>query len=116
MTEKPSVNGTIDLTIDAKKAIAGKYTVMQRISTLEKNGLTVSLLNPQIIFVDVPEHKAQLQNFTTGENDQTSNSSLVVLRDLAKYASVGVALALIGYLIYRKINQSRLKRNNQNRV
>ena len=111
MTETSSFNGTIDLTIDAKDAIRGKYTVMPRISTLEKDGLTVSLLNPQTVFVDVPAHKAQLQNFATGENDQTSNSSLVVLRDLAKYASVGVAFTL-----KLTLNQSRLKRNNQKRV
>ena len=89
---------------------------MARISTLERDNLTVSLLYPQTVFVDVPAHKDQSQNFATGENDQTSNSSLVVLRDLAKYASVGVAFTLIGYLIYRKINQSRLKRNNQKSV
>ena len=113
MTEKPSVNGTIDLTIDAKEAIAGKYTVMQRISTLEKNGLTVSLLHPQTVMLDVPAHIAQLQNFTIVENNDSSNSTLVMLRDLAKYISVGVAVTLIGYLIYRKINQQRLKRDNE---
>ena len=63
MTEKPSVNGTIDLTIDAKEAIAGKYTVMQRISTLEKNGLTVSLLHPQTVMLDVPAHITSITEF-----------------------------------------------------
>ena len=90
--------------------------MMPRISTLEKDGLAVSLLHPQTVMLDVPAHKAQLQNFTIVENNESSNSTLVMLRDLAKYASVGVALTLIGYLIYRKINQSRLKRNNQKRV
>jgi streptogramin lyase len=111
-----SINGEIDLAIDTKGAMAGKYTGMLRISTLEKDGLIVSLLRPQTVFLDVPMHKAQLQNFTMGENNQNSNSSLVTLRDLAKYASIGVALTLIGYLIYRKINQSRLKKDNHKPV
>lgn len=115
MTEIPSINGTIDLTIDAKEAIAGKYIVMPRISTLEKDGLTVSLLHPQAVMLDVPAHKAQLQNFTIVENNENSNPTLVMLRDLAKYISVGVAVTLIGYLIYRKINPRRSKRDNQNK-
>jgi streptogramin lyase len=115
MTEIPSINGAIDLTVDAKEAIAGKYTVMPRISTLEKDDLTVSLLHPQTVMLDVPAHKAQLQNFTTSENNESSSSALVMLRDLAKYISVGVVVTLIGYLIYRKINQRRLKRDNQNK-
>jgi virginiamycin B lyase len=115
MTDIPSIKGEIDLTVDAKEAIAGKYTTMPRISTLEQDGLTVSLLQPQTVTLDVPVHNAQLQNFSIAENNESSNSTLVMLRDLAKYISVGVAIALIGYLIYRKINQHRLKRDNQNK-
>ena len=73
MTEIPSVNGKIDLTIDEKEAIAGKYTVMPRISTLEKECLTVSLLQPQTVMLDVPTHKAQLQNPPTLLNEQPPN-------------------------------------------
>ena len=113
MTEIPIVNGTIDLTIDEKEAIAGNYTVMPRISTLEKDDLTVSLLRPQAVMLDVPTHKSQLQNFTIVDNNESSNSTFVMLRDLAKYISVGVAVTLIGYLIYRKINQQRQKRDRQ---
>ena len=63
--------------------------------------------------LDVPTHKAQLQNFTIVDNNESSNSTFVMLRDLAKYISVGVAVTLIGYLIYRKINQQRQKRDRQ---
>ena len=115
MTNIPNIKGEIDLTVDAKEAIDGKYTTMPRISTLEKDGLTVSLLQPQTVTLDVPVHNAQLQNFSTAESNESSNSTLVMLRDLAKYISVGVAITLIGYLIYRKINQRRLKRDNQNK-
>ncbi len=115
LTEIPRIKGTIDLTVDAKEAIAGKYTVMPRISTVEKDHLTVSLLYPQTVTLDVPVHKAQLQNFTTSENSESSNSPSVTLRDLVRYISVGVAVTLIGYLVYRKINQKKLKRDKQNK-
>ena len=113
MTQEHTTNGTIDLTVEAKEAIAGKYTVMPRISMLEKDHLIVSLLRPQTITLDVPVNKAQLQNFTTSANNENSNSPFLVLRDLARYASIGVAVTLIGYLVYRKINQRKLKRNMQ---
>ena len=38
MSETSSVIGTIDFKIDANEAIAGNYTVMPRVSTLEKDG------------------------------------------------------------------------------
>jgi hypothetical protein len=112
MTKNPSINGTIDLTVDAKEAIAGKYTVMPRISTLEKDDLTVSLLYPQTVTLDVPVHKTQIQNLPSSvNNEEGSNPMFIFLRDLARYASIGVAAILIGYLVYRKIVKSRIKRN-----
>ena len=112
MTKNPSINGTIDLTVDAKEAIAGKYTVMPRISTLEKDDLTVSLLYPQTVTLDVPVHKTQIQNLPSSvNNEEGSNSMFIFLRDLARYASIGVAAILIGYLVYRKIVKSRIERN-----
>ena len=83
---------------------------MERISTLERDNLTVSLLYPQSVTVDVPIHKSQLQNFPTSFNDQASNIPLV-LRDMARYASISVAVTLIAYLVYRKIRQRRERRN-----
>ena len=112
MTKNPSINGTIDLTVDAKEAIAGKYTVMPRISTLEKDDFTVSLLYPQTVTLYVPVHKTQIQNLPSSvNNEEGSNSMFIFLRDLARYASIGVAAILIGYLAYRKIVKSRIKRN-----
>jgi virginiamycin B lyase len=112
MSEISSINGTIDLTVDAKEAIAGKYTVMPRISTLEKDDLTVSLLYPQTVTLDVPVHKTQIQNLPSlVNNEEGSNSMFILLRDLARYASIGVAVTLIGYLVYRKIAKAKIKRN-----
>ncbi|HEX9319840.1 MAG TPA: hypothetical protein VF884_12985, partial [Nitrososphaeraceae archaeon] len=113
MTEAPNLNGTIDLTVDAKDATAGKYTVMPRISTPEKDNLTISLLEPHTVMLDVPAHKAQLSNFTTSANNENTNTPFILLRDIARYAAIGVAVTLIGYLVYRKINQRKLKRDTQ---
>ena len=104
------MNAIINLNLDVKEAIAGKYTVMERISTLERDNLTFSLLYPQPVTVDVPIHKSQLQNFPTLVNDQASNTHLL-LRDMARYASIGVAVTLIAYLVSRKIRQRRERRN-----
>jgi virginiamycin B lyase len=112
MTENHSINGTIYLTVDTKDAIPGKYTVMPRISTLEKDNLTVSLLYPQTVTLDVPVHKSQIQNLPSSvNNEEGSNSMFIFLRDLARYASIGVAVTLIGYLVYRKIAKARIIRN-----
>jgi streptogramin lyase len=110
LNETSRMNAMINLNLDVKEAIAGKYTVMERISTLERDNLTVSLLYPQSVTVDVPIHKSQLQNFPTSVNDQASNIPLI-LRDMARYASIGVAVTLIAYLVYRKIRQRRERRN-----
>jgi streptogramin lyase len=110
LNETSRMNAMINLNLDVKEAIAGKYTVMERISTLERDNLTVSLLYPQSVTVDVPIHKSQLQNFPTSVNDQASNIPLL-LRDMARYASIGVAVTLIAYLVYRKIRQRRERRN-----
>ena len=69
LNETSRLNATIDLNLDVKESIAGKYTVMVRISTLEKNNLTVSLLYPQSVTVDVPIHKSQLPNLPISVNE-----------------------------------------------
>jgi virginiamycin B lyase len=111
MTNFSNLNGIMDLTVDVKEAIAGVYTVMPRISTLEKDNLTVSLLYPKTVSLDVLAHVSQLQNFTTPANDENSSSPFTTLRDVARYASITIAVTLIGYLVYRKINQRKLNRN-----
>ena len=80
LNETSRMNAMINLNLNVKEAIAGKYTVMERISTLERDNLTVSLLYPQSITVDVPIHKSQLQNFPTLVNDQASNTPSTIER------------------------------------
>jgi streptogramin lyase len=109
LSETPIINSTIDFSLNSE-AIAGKYTVMTRVSTFERDNLTVSLLFPQSVILDVPIHKSQLQNFPTSIKEQPSDG-FSILRDTARYASIGVALTLIGYLVFRKIRMRREKRS-----
>jgi virginiamycin B lyase len=111
LTGVTSINGTMYLTV-GKEATNGTYTIMPRVSTFEKNNLTVSLLRPQTVKLDVPVHKAQLQNLPV-ESNQPSSNATYILRDLARYGSMAVALTLVGYLAFRKIKQHRLKQTNK---
>jgi hypothetical protein len=65
-----------------------------------------------VVTVDVPIHKSQLQNFPTLVNEQSPNTSSL-LRDIARFASIGVAVTLIAYLVYRKIVKHRQIRENE---
>ena len=113
MTETSTINSVIDLKSNHKGAIPGKYTVMTRVSMSEKDFLVVSLLYPQLFTLDVPL-SSQLQNKQTSQQFSPTNTGLndftVSLRDTARYASIGVAISLIGYIVYRKIGKSILKK------
>lgn len=108
LTDMASINGTFDITV-GKEATAGKYTIMPRISTSENDNLTVSLSRPLTVELNVPVHKTQLQT-PVGSNQPNPNETLIFLRDLARYVSIGVAVTLIGYLVYRKIKKSKIKK------
>jgi streptogramin lyase len=109
LSETPIISGTIDFSVN-NEAVAGTYTVMARVSTLERDNLTVSLLFPQSVILDVPIHKSQLQNFPTSVKEQPSDA-FSILRDIARFASIGVAVTLIAYLVSRKIRMRRERRN-----
>ena len=70
MNETSKINGTIDFNVNPDDAIAGKYTIMTRVSTMDRDNLTGSLLYPQMVVVDVPIHKSQLQNLPSSFNEQ----------------------------------------------
>lgn len=106
LTESASINGTFYLTV-GKDATAGKYTITPRITTFEKDNLTVSLSLPQMVRLDIPILKAQLKSIPAESNQTNSNDIVVLLRDLARYGSIGVAIMLIGYLAYRKIKKRK---------
>jgi hypothetical protein len=92
-----------------KDATTGTYSIMPRVSMLEKDNLTVSLSYPQTIELEIPVEKATLQNLSSEASQNSSDVILIFLRDFARYGSIGVALILIGYLIYRKIKQRKPK-------
>lgn len=108
LTEQASINGTLSLTV-GKDATTGKYSIMPRVSTVEKDNLTVSLSYPQTIELEIPAQKAPLQDLYSEANQNSSNVILIFLKDLARYGSIGVAVILIGYLAYRKIKQRKSK-------
>ena len=61
LTDATTINGTFDLTV-GKDATAGKYTITPRITTFEKDNLTVSLSRPQTVILDTPILNTQLKN------------------------------------------------------
>lgn len=105
MSETSMINGSIGLNIDSQEAVAGRYATMIRISTLEKDNLTVSLLEPQPITLDVPTLKSQSQNLPASENTESPNVFFLLLKDIARFAAIGVALVLIAYIVYRKASK-----------
>ena len=104
MNETSKINGSIGFNVNPDDAIAGKYTIMTRVSTMDRDNLTVSSLYPQMVVLDVPIHKSQLQNLPTTFDEQSSNPTSL-LRDIARFASIGVEITLIAYLVYRKIGK-----------
>src|SRR6476659_781464 len=64
-------------------------------------GSGAGILKPQTVTLDVPAHKVQLQNFTqSSANNENLSSPFILLRDIARYGAIGVAITLIGYLVY----------------
>lgn len=99
LTNVTTINGTFDITI-GKDASAGKYTIMPRITTFERDNLTISLSRPQTAILDVPIEKSTIP---ADGNQPNQNLTLAFLRDLTRYGSIVIAITLIGYLVYRKI-------------
>ncbi|TLX87896.1 MAG: hypothetical protein E6L01_01260 [Thaumarchaeota archaeon] len=97
----------IDFKVETEKAIAGNYTLMIRASLLEKDGLILSLLYPQLVKLDVPTKPPvmnKIQNFQefSKKNVESSNSS-ALFRDLIRIGAIAVVIILVGYLIYHNI-------------
>jgi virginiamycin B lyase len=108
LTNVTTINGTFDITV-GKDAPAGKYTITPRITTFEKDNLTVSLSRSQPVTVDVPAEKSQLQNLTAESNQPNPNVTPILLRDLTRYGSIAVAVTLIAYLIYGKVYRRKFR-------
>ena len=59
LTNVTTINGTIDITI-GKHAPSGNYTITPRITTFEKDNLTVSLSRPQAVILDIAIGKSNI--------------------------------------------------------
>ena len=108
LTDVTTINGTFNLTV-GKDATAGKYTITPRITTFEKDNLTVSLSRSQPVILDIPLEKSQLQNLPAESNQPNPNVNFTFLRDLTRYGSIAVAVTLIAYLVYRKIYRRKFR-------
>lgn len=101
LTEPSSINGTFYLTV-VGNGMSGKYTIMPKLIAFEKDNLTVSFSRPQNVIFDTSGQQIQ-SNIPSESNLSNPNQTAVLLRDIARYGSIAVAMMLIGYLVYRKI-------------
>jgi virginiamycin B lyase len=102
---------------DDNKARPGNYTTMIKASAPEKNiSLSfVSLLYPVAVTLDIPAAAAAAndtsQQQTSIEDKSSQQKSAfpndTIVRDLARIISLSSAIALIGYIVYRRIKRSK---------
>jgi DNA-binding beta-propeller fold protein YncE len=96
------------------RARPGNYTTMVKASAPEKNSslLFVSLLYPVEVTLDIPFAAADTSQQQTSSEDKNSLQESVfrndlMFRDLARFIALPTAIALIGYIIYRRIKSSK---------
>ncbi|MDP9306452.1 MAG: hypothetical protein M3O68_08940 [Thermoproteota archaeon] len=109
LTAVPEADVKIDLTVESEEAVSGNYTTMIRASFLEKDGLTVSLLYPQLIKLDVPNKPvvaSKTENFQKflSENPRSEPLGLPFM-GLIRTGAIAVVILLVGYLLYRKVGK-----------
>jgi hypothetical protein len=101
---------------DDNRARPGNYTIMIKASAPEKNiSLSfVSLLYPVAVTLDIPAAAAAndtSQQQTSIEDKSSQQKSAfpndTIVRDLARIISLSSAIALIGYIVYRRIKRSK---------
>jgi len=109
LTAVPEANVNIDLNVESEEAVGGNYTTMIRASFLEKDGLMISLLYPQLIKLDVPNKSPQAnktENFQDflSENPRSEPSGLPFI-NLIRAGAIAIVILLVGYLLYRRVNK-----------
>ncbi len=96
----------------------GQYTIMVRATALENkdNNSLVSLLYPVQIMLDIPAPPTNQQQPQQTHPNSISNNSQVPVNAFFDYTSLGgilrifpllVAIGLIAYIVYRRIERSR---------
>jgi virginiamycin B lyase len=92
------------INLEAKEgAMPGKYTLMVRSISPEKDGLFVSRLYPVSTILDVSPSQSQARNMDNDDNNVDNT-----LSDLVRYASLSAAIGLGGYIVYRRIKKRRI--------
>jgi hypothetical protein len=100
---------------DNNRARPDNYTIMVKASVPEKNSTLsfVSLLYPVAVTLDIPTvavaNTSQQQTSVEDKSSQQTSvfSNDTIVRDLARIISLSTAIALIGYIVYRRIKRSK---------
>jgi virginiamycin B lyase len=115
VTAKINLNAEEEVN-DDNKARPSNHTIMIKASVPEKNiSLSfVSLLYPVAVTLDIPPAAAAndtSQQQTSIEDKSSQQKSAfpndTIVRDLARIISLSSAIALIGYIVYRRIKRSK---------
>ena len=109
LTAVPEADVKIDLNVESEEAVSGNYTAMIRASFLEKDGLMISVLYPQLIKLDVPKKPltvSKTENFQgfSSENPRSEPSGLPFI-GLIKIGAIAIVITLVGYLLYAKVGK-----------
>lgn len=109
LTAVPDSDVKIDLKVELEEAVSGSYTTMIRASFLEKDGLMISLLYPQLIELDVPNKPlvaTKTENFQEflSENPKSEPLELTFI-SLIRTGAIAIVILLVGYLLYRKVGK-----------
>ncbi len=102
LVENKDLSTEIALTVQ-DGAKPGTFSIMARVSALEKDGLVISLLYPVLVTLDVPEQPSNggiiLKPQTSSKQNESSDSTIY----LALFAAGG----LIAFMMYRRIKKSK---------
>ena len=109
LTALPVADVKIDQKVESEEAVSGNYTTMIRASFLEKDGLKISLLYPQLIKLDVPNKPlvaSKTENFQAllSENSRSEPAVLPYI-GLIRVGAIAIVIVLVGYLLYVKVGR-----------
>ncbi len=108
LTAFPVADVKIDEKVESEEAVSGNYTIMIRASFLEKDGLMVSMLYPQLIKLDIPNKPlvaSKTANFQKLSENPKSEPPGLSFIDLIKVGAIAIVVILVGYLLYVKVGK-----------
>ena len=116
LLEVPEGDINVNIKVQEENTIAGNYTIMLRASLIEKDGLIVSSLYPQLVKLDVPTKPSEIskvQNFQefSSKSAESFETSVMLFRDLIRAGAIAAAIVLVAYLLYRNIGRIKFKKN-----